>query len=963
MTRSLPKSMVAPPLGEIVERQLVELRAVAGPDADRWLNDGSLVRRLRAVWAASDFVATNCLREPQLIEELANGEVSARRAGDWARLLDARTNGAVDAADFSRRLRRTRRREMSRIAWRDLTGTATLDDSLAELSDFADASITAALAYAREELIPRFGEPRGSHDDVQELIVLAMGKLGGRELNFSSDIDLVFLYPGAGRTDGPRSLSSEEFFSRLCQRLIHYLDAVTEDGLVFRVDTRLRPFGASGPLAMSLGAFEMYLQQHGRDWERYAYVKARPVTGAAEQDALFQSILRPFVYRRYLDYGVFGSLRRMKELIERESSRRDLSDDIKSGPGGIREIEFIAQTFQLIRGGRDPGLRARGLLEVLPKIERQQLIGPHVATELEAAYRYLRSVENRLQAMHDRQTHALPRSPLERSRLASAMGYADWEGFANELEQHRTCVARHFARTLFGPPEASRGAGLESQLAGTWDGSAERGEAALARAGIENVREIQESLVRLKQSGFYRRMDETSRERLDALIPNLLLAVGRLEHQVLAWRRLERIVEAVARRSAYLALLNENPLVLGRLAGLCAQSGFVARQVASYPLLLDELLDPRIFDSPPTRAQFSADLDIRLARAEADGLEQQLEALGRFQRAAMFRVAMADLGETLPLMKISDRLTDIAELTLEHALKLAWTELVARHGRPMCDSNVKRRTVGFAIVGYGKLGGLELGYASDLDLVFVHDSNDLEARTDGAKSLDNAVFFARLGRRIIHLLGTPTRSGILYQVDMRLRPSGNSGLLVTSVDSFRRYQQERAWTWEHQALARSRTVAGDADVRSAFEVVRREILRGHVDRTRLAQRVPQMRERMRKQLGRGGTGRFDIKQDHGGLADLEFLVQYWVLSGAHGEPALVEYSDNIRQLEALACAHCIGKATARRLTDIYLTYRRRLHRIALDDADELVTDDEFLTERAYVRRVWEVSLETGSKGK
>ncbi|HUO82600.1 MAG TPA: bifunctional [glutamate--ammonia ligase]-adenylyl-L-tyrosine phosphorylase/[glutamate--ammonia-ligase] adenylyltransferase [Gammaproteobacteria bacterium] len=913
---------------------------------------------LPRVWAASEYVADSCLRDPSIVEFLATGLREARTPGDWQRVIEAETASGADAAAFRRRLRRLRQREMCRIAWRDLAGLATLDDTLEALSGFADACVRAALLRAESELGPRFGRPRGPGGELQELTVLAMGKLGGRELNFSSDIDLVFVHPGPGRTDGARSLASEEYFLRLCQRLIQSLDDVTEDGFVFRVDTRLRPFGASGPLAMSFGAFESYLQQHGRDWERYAYVKARPVTGDDEEGPLFRSILRPFVYRRYLDFGVFQSLRRMKELISRETSRRDLRDDIKSGSGGIREIEFITQTFQLIRGGREPELRARNLLAALPLLERHGLLPGRVAAELASAYRCLRTIENRLQAMHDRQTHALPDTAAERARLAFAMGFADWDGLAATLDRHRACVAAHFASTVFGPPDAARGAGPDDGLVGVWDGSANAADAdaALAAVGIREAQGVRAALERLRAGSAWRRMDETARERLDVLIPNLLRAVGRLGDQVNAMQRLLQIVESVGRRSAYLALLNENPAALERLAALCAGSSLLARHVAAHPLLLDELLDPRLFEAPPTREQFAADLDARLSRAGGEDLEQRIEALARFQRAAIFRVAVADLSETLPIMKISDRLTDIAELILERALGLAWDELAARHGRPGCTSGGEPREVGFAIIGYGKLGGLELGYGSDLDLVFVHDSSGEGARTDGPKPLDNAMFFARLGRRIIHLLSTPTASGALYAVDMRLRPSGNAGLLVTSLDSFRRYQQERAWTWEHQALSRARAVAGAPAVRAAFEDSRREILTGHVDRRRLAHRVSRMRERMRRQLSRGGSGGFDIKQDSGGLADIEFLVQYWVLRGAHADPALVEHSDNVRQLEALARAGCIGQRTAARLTATWLAYRRRLHRLALDDAADIVPETEFRTERAHVQRVWAAAL-------
>jgi glutamate-ammonia-ligase adenylyltransferase len=927
----------------------------SSPDA----RDAALVAAtMPRVWAASEYVAGSCLRNPAIVESLATGLAEARQAGDWQPLLEAALAPTADAADFRRRLRRLRQTEMCRIAWRDLAGLSALDETLEALSGFAEACVRAALAQSERELEPRFGRPRGQDGEPQELTVLAMGKLGGRELNFSSDIDLVFLHPGPGRTDGSRSLDSEDYFRRLCQRLIQCLDDVTEDGFVFRVDTRLRPFGASGPLVMGYGAFESYLQQHGRDWERYAYVKARPLTGAAEEGQLLQSILRPFVYRRYLDYGVFQSLRRMKALISRETSRRELRDDIKSGSGGIREIEFITQTFQLLRGGREPELRSRNLLATLPLLERRGHMPAPVAAELADAYRHLRTAENRLQAMHDRQTHKLPETAVERARLAFAMGFADWNGLAATLGRHRARVAAHFECTVFGPPDTAHDAGLDAGLIGVWDGSASAAiaETALATVGIRQSPGVREALAQFRAGGTWRRMDETARERLDVLIPNLLRAVGRLDDQVPALGRLLQIVESVGRRSAYLALLNENPAALERLAALCAGSSFLARHVARHPLLLDELLDPRIFEAPPTREQFADDLDARMSRIGGEDLEQAIEALARFQRAAVFRIAVADLSETLPIMKISDRLTDIAELVLERALGLAWDELAARHGRPMCVSGSAPREVGFAIIGYGKLGGLELGYGSDLDLVFVHDSGSEGARTDGPRPLDNAVFFARLGRRIIHLLSTPTQSGALYAVDMRLRPSGNAGLLVTSLEAFRRYQQERAWTWEHQALSRARAVAGDSAVRASFEELRREILTGYVDRRQLAHRVMRMRERMRRQLSHGGAGDFDIKQDPGGLADIEFLVQYWVLSGAHGNPALVEHSDNVRQLEALARAGCIGERTAARLTATWLAYRRRLHRLALEEAPEVVAGTEFRAERAHVRRVWAAAL-------
>ena len=859
-----------------------------------------------------------------------------------------------------------------RIIWRDLNESAAVTESLHDLSSLADAAINAALDYARVPMQARYGQPRAEDGSEASCGVVAMGKLGGHELNFSSDVDLVFIYSAAGDTDGARPASNEKYFRLLAQRVIDLLSRNTADGFVYRVDVRLRPFGSAGPLAVSLAALEVYLVQHGRDWERYAWVKARVVNDWSDSEALYRDVLRPFVYRRYLDYGVFSSLRDMKALIEAEVARKEFHGNLKLGPGGIREIEFIVQALQLVRGGTVAALRERQLLKALPALVLAGCLPERDAQELDAAYRFLRLAENRLQALHDQQTHDLPDTPDDQARLAQAMGCADWMQFLAALRVQRDSVARHFRAIVFrGTSPAGGGNGEDSSDSGpattapgdlgrVWTEDAGPGvqQARLAAAGFAAPEAVAECVRRLRDGGLQQRLDEPGRQRLDALVPAMLRAASRQAEPVRALDGLVLVLEAIGRRSAYFALLNENPPALERLVGICGSSEFLARLVATHPLLLDELLDPRVFEQAPSRSELATDLELRLARVAPDDIEARLDALRNFQQAAIFRVAVVDLSGVLPLMKVSDRLTDIAELVLEAALGLAWSELAGRHGEPRCLVDGVLRPARFAIVGYGKLGGLELGYGSDLDLVFLHDSAGEQQQTDGAQSLDNAVFFARLARRIISTLTMHTTSGKLYEVDIRLRPSGESGLLVSSLVAFDQYQREAAWTWEHQALLRTRAVAGDPGVKSAFEHLRVLALTTYVRRERLANEVAEMRQRMRNELSKGTATLLDVKQDPGGIADIEFLVQYLVLREAQRYPDLLHWSDNIRQLETLAMHGILAPADAEVLADAYRTYRHRLHHLNLAGAPGLLPRAETAALAATVIRLWQAVFYT-----
>jgi glutamate-ammonia-ligase adenylyltransferase len=907
---------------------------------------------LARVVAASEFAASALLQDPESLSWVMDNAAPSRvRAANMD--YERRVAAAGVLADAQRLLRRWRRREMLRIAWRDIVGHARVTDTLREVSNLADACIRAAVAAAQNLLDQPFGRPRSSDGRGVPLIVLGMGKLGGFELNYSSDIDLIFLFEHAGETDGARAVDNEEYFNRLGRELIRLLDARTEDGFVFRVDMRLRPFGESGPLVVSLAALDDYLQQHGRDWERYAWIKARAVVGAEAYAPANQEFVRPFVYRRYLDFGVFDSLREMKSLIAREVARRELEQDLKLGAGGIREIEFIVQSMQLVRGGSDRRLQNAALLEVLPMLVGSKLLSGEAVAQLTEAYLVLRKAENALQIIRDEQTHSICADPADRARLCLTMDVADWAAAIARIDDARRVVSREFESLLFGAPDAQRrsedgalswleseGIDIEQELAGC--GFAAREMAAVAQ-----------QLEAYRHAAPYRKLDEAGRRRLRVILDRLLKAAAQRAEPAIVMQRVLRVLDAIGARSSYLALLKEQPHALARLIEVCAVSGFLARQIADFPLLLDELIDAKAFDALPSRAGFSRELSARTERLTADDPERQVEALRAFQKVAVFAVALADLTGRLPLMAVSDRLTDIAELIIQCCMDLAWEQMTKSYGVPHCgDDEATSRVVKVAVAGYGKLGGLELGYGSDLDLVFLHDSAGEFQQTTGERPLDNVVFFLRLGQRIVHLLTMHSAAGRLYEVDMRLRPNGKGGFLMTGIDAFERYQHEDAWTWEHQALLRARAVAGDSGLCRRFEDARRRVLCGAVRLDTLRADVGEMRRRMHRELSESGPGQFDIKQDPGGIADIEFLVQYWVLASASEHPELVRFSDNIRQLEGLARVGVLDVDRARWLKETYIGYRTLLHHLSLEGGRRVVDAAEHALSRARVQEIW-----------
>jgi glutamate-ammonia-ligase adenylyltransferase len=914
---------------------------------------------LGRVLALSDFVAESLEREPSLLADLHARGVLERPAapGEVDGRLAAALDGAADADDLSARLRHFRRREMVRIAWRDLAGAADLAETTGDLSRLAEACLGQSLDFLHERQSADCGTPLNADGTPMKLVVLALGKLGARELNFSSDIDLVFAFAAAGETTGSRPVSHEEFFTRVGRNLVRVLGRPDQDGFVFRVDLRLRPFGDNGPVVLSFDAMELYYQEQGRDWERYAWIKARVVAGDHPAGNELLRRLQPFVYRRYLDFGAFESLRAMKQMITQEVARKGLQGDVKLGPGGIREVEFFGQMFQLIRGGVSPELRKRPIREVLAALVATGCIPAAVRDDLDAAYVFLRRVEHRLQEVADRQTHALPADELGRARLAAAMGFDDASACAAALERHRAAVHGHFRLLLEAPAAEGVDRGLEADAAAVWQQrlGAGESEAVLARCGFDPPGEALRVLDQLRGDPDAPRLSLVGRQRLDRLIPAVLAETGRAGHPLIALSRVADLIRAIEGRPSYLALLLEYPAALGHLVRLADASPWIASFLAQHPVLLDELLDPRTLYRPPTRAEIAADLQRRLRRAPVDDLEAQIEELCIFKQTNVLRVAAADVSGGLPLMRVSDYLSDIAEVAIDAVVDLAWQHLVERHGRPSVGGEDPARR-GFAVIAYGKLGGLELGYASDLDLVFLHGGEG--QTTGGPHPMDEAQFYNRLGQRVIHLLTSHTRAGRVYDIDTRLRASGSSGILVQHVEGFRDYQLNEAWTWEHQALIKARPVSGDERIAARFQAIRAEVLARGRDRSELRHEVADMRERMRRERHRPEPGVFDLKQDPGGIIDVEFLVQYLTLRHARRTPELVRWTDTVRLIQTLIGSAVLDEVTAHVLRHAYLIYRAAAHQLSLQEKPARVPVDKFRTLQPRIERIYRSVLGT-----
>ena len=837
-------------------------------------------------------------------------------------------------------LRILRARLMFRWIWQDANQLTDVVTLTRELSDFADASINAAKDFARIPLLAKHGEPMGYGGKVQDLIVVAMGKLGAQELNLSSDIDLIFAFDEQGETNGRKCVDVQPFCIAWGQKIIYLLEHITADGFVFRVDMRLRPWGDGSALAISHAALEKYLSQHGREWERYAWIKARIVSGGVNGDDLL-AMTRPFVFRKYVDYTAFEAMREMKAMIEREVARRNIEDDIKLGAGGIREVEFIVQVFQLIYGGSKLELQDRQCLVSLKHLGEVGLLDDEAVVDLEDAYLFLRRVEHAIQALNDQQTQSLPSEIDPRNRIVATLGFEDWDQFITHLNQKRQKVIYQFEHLI-------KEKGTET-LAESFGQLEVRLESVLDDHAKNLIKEFWFGHA-------IKKLPAKAIQRLKEFWPHLIEAILQSDKPQTALVRLMPLIESVMRRTVYLVMLIESKGALQRLVKMATVSPWICEELTHYPVLLDEFLSMDF--ELPKRKDLEDSLRQQLLRIEIDQMEDQMRVLRLFKKSNVLTVAASDVLAESPLMKVSDALTDVAEVSVIATLNLAYQITAKKHGYPL-DAEGQRCSmdhIAFAVIGYGKVGGIELGYGSDLDLVFIHYIDE-QSDTDGLKAISGFTFAMRVAQKFMSLMTTQTLDGRVYEIDTRLRPSGEAGLLVTSLKAFERYQLKNAWVWEHQAIVRARSIAGESSLREKFEELRRVILTLPRDEHKVREEVLNMRQKMKDHLGSSKEqkkdGIFHLKQDAGGIVDIEFMAQYVVLAWSGTNADLAHYSDNVRILEDAAKARCLSSDDASALIQAYLSERAESHRLALANQSMQVSAADWFDTREVVCKLWQ----------
>lgn len=925
----------------------------------------------------SPFVTQKIMRFPELQDPAIWQE--AWQAGELYQAVYQQVISAPDLDSLTAILRQARNWQMGRIAIRDLSGLASLQEVMMTMSELADALVNSTLDWHYARFCDRYGTPYGKESGAQQrMLVIGMGKLGGQELNFSSDIDLIFAYPEGGETRfneesrGKRTITNDLFFIRLGQALNKSLTELTGEGFVYRVDMRLRPFGDAGPLAVTFTSLERYYELHGRAWERYALVKARVMAGDSADARHLFDILRPFIYRRYIDFSAMESLRELKRMISAQVKKKGMEHNIKLGRGGIREIEFIVQVFQLIHGGRDKALQSRSLLTTLDALEAHGFMEPTTQQGLRDAYFFLRRAENRLQEWRDKQTHALPAEPHQQLMLANSMGFADYAVFTQVLDQHLTFVQAQFEDVF----AEEAGGEAQDHLSDLWfselDEVAEMNALALPDDKASLFLKV---LKEFKESRVVKTLGREGTLRLNATMPLLMQEVLKPEYSEQTLKRVLSVIESIAKRSVYLVLLKENPTSLAHLVKLCDVSAWLTDMLVKYPALLDQLLDERTLYTPLDASDLQRETRELL---ESTGQDEELfmDQIRQWRHAQVFRVAAADIMGRVPVIKVSDYLTWIAEAALNSVVEFAWRLMKERSGLPGGMLEGSQRNP-FMVLGYGKVGGIEFGYSSDLDIVFVYEGlsssdqavspevkNLTETTGDMAeqgresqsgkrgKVLDNAIYFVRMGQKIISLVTTLMPTGILYEVDTRLRPNGVSGLIVVDFEGYKNYLENKAWTWEHQAFVRTRPIVGDAESRAAFNTFKSEFLCQERPIEPLRTEVVEMRQRMQDELDKSSETLFDLKQGRGGIVDIEFIAQFLVLAYAHHYPALCVYSDNLRILEAIAVAGLLTQTETDNLLQAYQTYRSKYHRLALQNENPLVESSCYQPQRQAVQSIW-----------
>lgn len=945
-------------LEQFAEQQLNELLAYHNFSSD-FLQNSTVIRPLVRALMLSNFVVETLQKQPELLRKWLIDSPSIEQCCRYGEQIQALLVNVEREEQLHMVLRSFRHQALATLSFLQSNDLATPQHIFEALSDLAEALILATRDWLFGRLCQEFGTPMNEQGEIQELIILGMGKLGGRELNFSSDIDLIFTYPDQGETVGGRKpIDNSKFFTRLGQRLIQALDQVTADGFVYRTDMRLRPFGESGALVLSFAAMEDYYQEQGRDWERYAMIKAK-ILGDDPNNLnhrYLKQLLRPFVYRRYLDFSAIQSLREMKHKISREVLRRGLIDNIKLGAGGIREVEFIVQAFQMMRGGRDKILQQRNLLTVLPHLAELNLLGSEQAEQLRQAYLFLRHTENVLQAIDDQQTQTLPNDDHNRSRLVSAFHLANWQAFYDCLQTHKQNVRAIF-NELIGEENEQEDESESLQL-GLWRDTLHtqmtRDEVAsvleLYSVNQQDYEAVFQHFSTMFQEWVKRPIGVRGREVLRKLMPKIADTVFRQTAYLNLLPRILNIIDKITTRTTYLELLLEKEQILPQLMTLCGQSSMIAAQIARYPMLLDELLVQKSLSRVVALDEYPHVLHEYLLRISEEDEEGLIDGLRQFKQSQILRIASADILGVLPVMKISDHLTYLAEAILGAVVNMAWKSLAQRYGTP---EHLQDGEQDFVVIGYGKLGGIELGYNSDLDLVFLHNAPENSETVGGRKTISSHQFYLKLAQKINSIFNLNTSAGVLYEVDMRLRPSGEAGLLVSTFEAYDIYQKNEAWTWECQALVRARAVYGTSALRERFEQIRRETLTKSRASGQLAAEICKMREKMYQHLAAPQAECFHLKNDRGGITDIEFMAQFLVLNYANHYPEMARWSDNVRIFECAVACGILSKEQGMQLQHCYTTLRNQIHHLNLLNQASSVEETLFTAEREIVRKIWD----------
>ena len=905
------------------------------------------------LWHASSFIKRVCMSQPAWLSAVFenNSLQLDYSAKQFEQILTPLFTQAKSVVDLQHLLRRARTAEYARIAWRELQSYASVKQTLYEVSIFAEICINKTIdwcfAWLRKQAQSTDLLPENN------LIIFALGKLGGQELNFSSDIDLIFAFADDDMQTHEETAEAIKFYTKLAQLFIKVLAEQTEDGFVYRVDTRLRPFGESGTLIPSLSAIDLYFQTHGRDWERYAWIKARAIAGDRLSGSNFLQQAKPFIYRRYIDYGAMQCLRDMKVLIAKKAAQNAAKVDVKVGRGGIREIEFIAQVFQLVHGGRDKNLRMHSTLMALRYLGAKELLSHNETIQLIEAYLFLRHIENAIQIREDQQTHILPSVAEQQAHYAYMLAYTSWEDFNKEYIKHTTNVNNIF-KSLFSIDEESNDevVSVNDDFIQVWQRIDDKDycHEVLSKHFATNVEDYYSHLAAFAQSSHVRNLIPVARQRLDEFMPILLSQISQSSKQESTLLRFINILNKIVQRSTYISLLIENQNKLSSLFKLLEESAWAAQYIATHPLLLDDILGMNQSYEPPSLQEMQKQLD--LAIQSSSDLETYMQQLREFKHAQVLQIATADITEGFPIMRVSDHLSSLAEVCITSALGRAFSDLEQNYGQPVYIDSGKEFIPEILVIEYGKLGGLELGYGSDLDIIFLHNGKGESCGTNGAKKIDNDTFFARLVQRTIHLLTTYTAAGKVFEVDLRLRPHGESGPIISSLHAYEHYFKNDAWLWECQALVRARPISPDSKLAGEFISLRHNILSQSREITEVRDSIIEMREKIMATHASKDKDKFKIKKDKGGIVDIEFMAQFFVLAYAAQYPDLCTYTDNIRILDTCADVGVLQREIAEDIKEIYLKYRRRIHQLSLQLLPEVVDVSEFVEEREQIQKYW-----------